>query len=112
MTDWTRSELTRRDVVQAGGTVVASMRKGGDRALIAWAKTEGRAVRIDRETVWGNPFIIGRHGDRAAVIGGYRALLDHSPALKANLGALRGKVLLCWCHPDPCHGDVLCQAVA
>lgn len=24
-----------------------------------------------------------------------------------DLEELQGKVLGCWCHPDPCHGDVL-----
>lgn len=32
------------------------------------------AVYIGRPSRWGNPFIIGRHGDRAAVIAKYRAL--------------------------------------
>jgi hypothetical protein len=36
--------------------------------LIAWAKERGLFVRVDRATPWGNPFVIGSDGDRAAVI--------------------------------------------
>lgn len=28
-----------------------------------------------------------------------------------DLHELRGKTLGCWCHPEPCHGDVLCRLV-
>ncbi len=27
----------------------------------------------------------------------------------ANLARLRGKTLVCFCHPQPCHGDVLAR---
>ncbi len=111
MKDWTLSERKRQLAAQSGKTVTANMHKGADEALVAWAKAEGLAVRIDRPRKWSNPFHLGRHGDRAAIIAAYREHLDHSPGLKANLGELRGKVLLCWCHPDPCHGDVLCERV-
>ena len=67
------------------------MHKGADEAPVAWAKAEGLAVRIDRPRKWSNPFHLGRHGDRAAIIAAYREHLDHSPGLKANLGELRGK---------------------
>ena len=40
----------------------------------------------------------------------YRDHLEHSPGLKLRLPELRGKVLG-WCHPEPCHGDLLCEAV-
>ena len=109
--DWTDSERERQSAVLSGKTVVANMHKGTDEALIAWAKQHKLAKRIDRRTVWGNPFLLGKHGDRDGIIAAYREHLDHSPGLKANLGKLRGKVLLCWCHPEPCHGDVLCEAV-
>ena len=59
----------------------------------------------------GTPFKIGKHGDRSEVIDAYRDHLEHSPGLKLRLPQLRGKVLGCWCHPEPCHGDLLCAAV-
>ena len=64
-----------------------------------------------KQSDWANPFKLGKHGDRQQIIAAYREHLDHSPALKLRLPELRGKVLGCWCHPEPCHGDVLCEAV-
>ena len=74
------------------------------------AAQTGQANRR-QDGLGGNPFLLGKHGDRDGIIAAYREHLDHSPGLKANLGKLRGKVLLCLCHPEPCHGDVLCEAV-
>lgn len=66
------------------------------------------AVRIDRQTKWGNPFVIGRDGTRVEVIDKFEVWLKAQPELvEAVRRELRGKDLLCWCHPKPCHGDVL-----
>lgn len=64
-------------------------------------------VYIGRGSVWGNPFVIGRDGDRAEVIRRYEAHLASSPALIAMLPQLRGKRIACFCAPLACHGDVL-----
>ena len=117
MQDWTESERDRQAAVLAGKSVVANRKH--DKALIAWAEAEGRYVYIGREdrfgrwpaSHWHNPFKIGKHGDRSEVIAAYRDHLEHSPGLKLRLPELRGKVLGCWCHPEPCHGDLLCEAV-
>ena len=75
---------------------------------------EPDVVRIDRATKWGNPFVIGRDGDRARVIEKYRVWLWRE--IRAGrigldeLAALDGKRLACWCAPEPCHGDVLAEA--
>jgi hypothetical protein len=58
---------------------------------------------------WANPFRIGRDGGRADVIKKYEAWVRTQPELMAALGEIRGKVLGCWCVPDPCHGDVLAR---
>ena len=58
---------------------------------------------------WANPFLIGRDGDRAAVIAKYEQWLWTQPRLRARLPELRGKVLACWCRPRACHGDVLAR---
>ena len=72
------------------------------------------AVRIDRRTVWGNPFRIGTHGDRAAVIALYRRELwrriEAGEIALADLAALSGRTPACRCAPEPCHGDVLVRA--
>lgn len=67
------------------------------------------AVLVDRSTKWGNPFHIGRDGTRAEVIAKYRNHLKRS-GLKRDLHELRGKDLVCWCAPLPCHADVLLEA--
>lgn len=68
----------------------------------------GHYVPIYRSTQWGNPFIIGRDGDRAECIQKYREMLRANPAMVALAReVLRGRELACWCAPLPCHGDVL-----
>jgi len=73
-------------------------------------KVDGRppdAVYVGRPSRWGNPFKIGRDGDRDEVIRKYEAYLLGRPDLLAHLPDLRGKDLVCWCAPEACHADVL-----
>jgi hypothetical protein len=67
------------------------------------------AVYVGRGSKWGNPFRIGQHGDREAVIAMHRAWLCDQPHLMAALPELRGKDLACFCAPQPCHGDTLLE---
>lgn len=69
-------------------------------------------VYIGRPSPWGNPFVIGRDGDRAQVIARYRRWISRQPALLARIPTLREKALGCWCAPQPCHGDVLAELAA
>lgn len=62
-----------------------------------------------RGSRWGNPFVIGRGGDRAEVIEKYERWLLTQPELLVALPQLRGRTLGCWCAPRPCHGDVLAR---
>jgi hypothetical protein len=80
---------------------------GVDRALMAWAVAHGLFVRVDRRTPWGNPFRIGRDGDREAVVAKFRDYLPHKDGLLGQLASLRGKALGCHCAPEMCHADVL-----
>lgn len=66
-------------------------------------------VYIGRPSKWGNPFVIGKNGDRAEVIEKYRWWLMHSPELIDALPELKGKTLGCHCAPLPCHGDILLE---
>ncbi len=66
-------------------------------------------VYIGRPTKWGNPFVIGRDGNRSEVIEKYRSWVQEQPELMNSLHELKGKVLGCWCSPKPCHGDVLAE---
>lgn len=76
---------------------------------VVHCKPERYDVYIGRPGPWGNPFVIGRDGDRAEVIRKYEAWLLRQPQLLARLGELRGKVLGCYCAPLACHGDVLAR---
>jgi hypothetical protein len=68
----------------------------------------GRRTRRYPESLWANPFRIGRHGDRETVIELYRQRLLKRPDLLARLPELRGLRLGCWCKPEhACHGDIL-----
>ena len=65
------------------------------------------AIYIGRGSKWGNPFRIGADGDRATVIAKHaRWLRDQHHLLRAR-DELRGKDLLGFCAPVPCHGDLL-----
>jgi Domain of unknown function (DUF4326) len=64
------------------------------------------AVYVGRPTKWGNPFAVGRDGSRAEVIQKYRWWVG---TFHEQVGELRGKHLVCWCAPLPCHADVLLE---
>lgn len=106
--DWRKDERERQEDVKAGSTVVANA--SADKNLIAWAERQGLAVRIDRGTKYGNPFILGEDGDRDEVCDAYeRNYLPHKPSITERIeaGDLNGKVLVCHCFPKRCHGDCL-----
>jgi Domain of unknown function (DUF4326) len=85
-------------------------------------------VKVDRSTKWGNPFIVGQHGDRAKcvqlfeyLLGGYLCVssdnVDQQRAYvkmaRRDRRHLKGKHLACWCSLDaPCHADVLLRLAA
>ncbi len=59
------------------------------------------AVYCGRRSPYGNPFIAGTHGSREHVI--KRFVEEVLPDL--DVSKLRGKDLVCWCAPLPCHCD-------
>ena len=65
------------------------------------------AIYIGRPSIWGNPFVIGKDGQRDDVIAKYETWLLGNGQLVDQLAALAGKDLVCWCAPARCHGDVL-----
>ena len=105
--EWSESELDRRSIVEGGGTVVANMHQDSDRALLTWARSTGRFMRIDRQSDWGNPFEMPDDGDRDTVCDSFEIFFPRKFSLHNRLDELRGKVLGCWCYPNRCHGDHL-----
>ena len=110
--DWRKDERDRQALVQHGQTVTANA--GADKNLIAWAEQNLRAVRIDRGTRYGNPFVLGEDGDRDEVCDAYEQhYIPYKPSItrKIDTGELSGKVLVCHCYPERCHGDFLCNEI-
>ena len=64
-------------------------------------------VYIGRPSKWGNPFVIGRDGNRDEVVRKYLDYILESENLLGDLHELKGKNLGCYCAPELCHGDVL-----
>jgi hypothetical protein len=71
----------------------------------------GRDCQEFTDEGWGNPFHVGKDGDRAEVLAKYRDWASKNEYLLKRLHLLKGKVLGCWCHPLDCHGDVLAELV-
>ena len=66
----------RSRIEMSGMATVVNMKDRPDlRAALDGKEEHGDVVRIDRRTRWGNPFVIGRHGNREEVIERYRAWL-------------------------------------
>jgi|TARA_Y100000310_G_scaffold263231_2_gene273304 hypothetical protein len=72
-------------------------------------------IKIDRSSPWGNPFIIGRDGNRREVIAKYEEWIVERPQLIKLLSDLMEHEdvhrLACWCVPLQCHGHVLKRLV-
>ena len=74
------------------------------------------AIYIGRGSPWGNPYVIGKDGDRAEVIEKYRVWAYQKWVEDQGYGVdwlepLRGKDLVCFCAPLACHGDVLLELI-
>jgi hypothetical protein len=72
-----------------------------------------RAMSIMRPNKYGNRFVIGRDGGRAAAVAKHRADFKfkcEDPAFLAQvISDLRGRDLVCCCAPAACHGDVILE---
>jgi hypothetical protein len=113
---------------------VDSIRKKGFQNLREWMKNEnnvyiGRKGVIllepegggtkrrfpEQDSIWANPFKIDKNATREDVIAKYETYIREKIAkdnsLIEKLLKLKGKTLGCWCHPDPCHGDVLLKLI-
>lgn len=80
-------------------------------ARVVHSKKEPYDVLIDRTTVWGNPFIVGKDGTRDAVCNKFERWFPLQAHLVEKLPELIGKTLGCHCAPLRCHGDYLAKRV-
>ncbi len=71
----------------------------------------GRGFRGQRASTFANPFHMGKDGSRGVVIQKYRdwlaIRLESHSGVAHEMESLRGKMLVCWCAPEACHGDVI-----
>ena len=67
-------------------------------------------VYIGRRTIYGNPFILGKDGDRKEVLKKFKvyfyARIASDESYEREVNSLREKRLGCHCKPKSCHGDV------
>jgi len=70
-------------------------------------------IRIDRLSVFGNPFKIGKDGNRKEVIEKYKKYfykrIKTDIRFRWAVENLKGCILACWCSPLPCHGDIIIE---
>lgn len=79
-------------------------------SLVVHCKKQRYDVYIGRPSAFGNPFVIGKDGDRDDVIRKFEQYLLKDEALMARAKKeLKGKVLGCFCAPQKCHGDILAK---
>lgn len=76
---------------------------------VVHCKRDEYDIYIGRPSPFGNPFVLGKDGNRKEVIEKYRAWIQTQPDLLAQLHELKGKRLGCWCAPKLCHGHVLAE---
>lgn len=67
------------------------------------------AIYVGRPSKWGNPFVLEQESEREVVVVSYRIWIMNQSKLLLCLNELRGKDLVCWCAPKPCHADVLLE---
>ena len=90
--------------------------------MVVHCKKEKYDVYIGRPSKWGNPFTFKQDGktsakyivgSRSEAIDAYREWITNGDGkdLLNDLQELKGKILGCWCKPQPCHGDVLNELI-
>jgi hypothetical protein len=80
---------------------------------VVHCKKEKYDVYIGRPSIFGNPFTIGKDGDRSEVIEKFKEYFYNKIVSDKNFNLeikkLKGKVLGCFCKPQFCHGDIIIQ---
>jgi hypothetical protein len=75
---------------------------------VVHCKREKYTVYIGRPSVLGNPYVIGKDGNRAEVIHKFEQYArDNDKVLRAIDELQEDDVIGCWCSPHACHGDVI-----
>jgi len=72
-------------------------------------KKEKYDVYIGRPGPYGNPFIIGKDGNRVEVCIKYKEWFYSNPEIQNKVKILKDKIIACWCHPLECHGHIIAE---
>lgn len=105
----------RYELLEGGQACVANMKT--DKDLILWAQERTLDCYIGRankhyglpESKWHNPIKTNcRDFDAETYI---RYLKEHPVGIRLSkdIHELKGKLLICWCFPERCHGEILCE---
>lgn len=83
---------------------------------IKHASNTATEVNVMRPSKYGNPYVIGKDGSRDDVISAFNRLwYSNDRAAKTlrddALQELKGKKLVCCCHPLQCHANVIADYV-
>ena len=66
------------------------------------------AVYVGRPSPWGNPYRVSHVKTREQAIRDFQTYAELKDFYESDwLEPLRGKDLVCWCSPLPCHADIL-----
>jgi hypothetical protein len=69
---------------------------------------ETNYVRVDRQSRWGNPFVMGADGDRDTVCDLFEQYAEWRLTVQPDwLDDLKDKDLACHCAPKRCHAETL-----
>ena len=67
------------------------------------------SVYVGRPSPFGNPFPVSK-GGRDFAIAEFRTVVENDIKFRALIRKeLKGKDLICWCAPLPCHADILLE---
>ena len=84
-----------------------------DTVVVNMRTTSNYDVAIDRSSSFGNPFHLGKDGDRQVVLQKYKEYflrrIEMDPEFRRRVLALKGLRLGCWCAPMPCHGMIIVE---
>ena len=83
------------------------MIEGINSSKVVHCKKEPYDIYIGRPSKWGNPFMIGKDGNRQDVVEKHMFWLIEQKELVDSIDELYGKTIGCFCAPSRCHGDNL-----
>lgn len=73
-------------------------------------KNDMHLVYIGRPSIFGNPFLLKDCVSRAMCLAKYEAYARQNAKVMRAIRALpKNAILCCFCHPEPCHGDIIKQ---